>query len=221
MLPLLISSTSAYALSALVLKRSVLTEKIARRGLHLTREYSTDPLEAFLVRDALADPLVTVPADEKLTGELLASLTARLPGTPGQRLIPVIAADGTVAGMTPRRELAGRIAGAAAPAISQGAARPCQLTVSTDQTFRQVVYLFAETGLTSAPVTDPASGQVVGVITLPDLLRARAHDLTEEHHRQRLIPRPAPPTAHDPVPHASRHAHRTSGPAATPSAANP
>ena len=48
-LPLLISSTSAYALSALVLKRSVLTEKIARRGLHLTREYSTDPLEVFLV----------------------------------------------------------------------------------------------------------------------------------------------------------------------------
>ncbi|RAG83371.1 chloride channel protein, partial [Streptacidiphilus pinicola] len=45
LLPLVVSATAAYALSALVLKRSVLTEKIARRGLHLTREYSTDPLE--------------------------------------------------------------------------------------------------------------------------------------------------------------------------------
>ncbi len=221
LLPLLISSTSAYALSALVLKRSVLTEKIARRGLHLTREYSTDPLETFLVRDALAGPPVTVPADEKLTGELLASLTAQLARAPGQRLIPITAADGTVAGITTRRELAGRIAGAAPPALSQEAARPCRLTVSPDQTFRQVVYLFAETGLTSAPVTDPATGQVVGVITLPDLLRARAHDLTEEHHRQRLIRRPAPPAAQDPVPHASGHVRRTSGSAVTPSASNP
>jgi hypothetical protein len=62
---------------------------------------------------------VTVPADEKLTGELLASLTARLAGTPGQRLIPVTAADGTVAGITTRRELAGQLAGAAAPASGQ------------------------------------------------------------------------------------------------------
>ena len=45
--PPLVASVSAYLLSALLLKRSVLTEKIARRGLHLSREYSTDPLETF------------------------------------------------------------------------------------------------------------------------------------------------------------------------------
>ena len=45
---LLVASVSAYAVSALILKRSVLTEKVARRGIHLTREYSTDPLEVSL-----------------------------------------------------------------------------------------------------------------------------------------------------------------------------
>ena len=50
---LLVASVSAYALSALILKRSVLTEKIARRGLHLTREYTTDPLEAFYAREVM------------------------------------------------------------------------------------------------------------------------------------------------------------------------
>jgi CIC family chloride channel protein len=50
---LLVASVSAYALSALILKRSVLTEKIARRGLHLTREYTTDPLEAFFAREVM------------------------------------------------------------------------------------------------------------------------------------------------------------------------
>jgi H+/Cl- antiporter ClcA len=53
LLPLLIAATCAYAISTLTLKRSVLTEKIARRGLHLTREYSVDPLEVILVREAL------------------------------------------------------------------------------------------------------------------------------------------------------------------------
>ena len=54
MLALLIGATAAYALSVLVLRRSVLTEKIARRGLHLTREYSADPLEMVFVRDVMS-----------------------------------------------------------------------------------------------------------------------------------------------------------------------
>ena len=40
------------------------------------------------------------------------------------------------------------------------------------------------------PVTDPATGQVTGVITLPDLLHARLHDLTEENHRERTDHQP-------------------------------
>jgi chloride channel protein, CIC family len=53
MLGLVVASVSAYALSALVLRRSVLTEKVARRGIHLTREYSTDPLEVFFAREVM------------------------------------------------------------------------------------------------------------------------------------------------------------------------
>ncbi|WP_228389086.1 chloride channel protein [Cumulibacter manganitolerans] len=56
-LPVLIASVTAFAVSVLVLRRSVLTEKIARRGLHLTRDYSTDPLETFFCADvARTDP---------------------------------------------------------------------------------------------------------------------------------------------------------------------
>ncbi|MBO0819629.1 MAG: chloride channel protein [Nocardiopsaceae bacterium] len=59
---LLVASVSAYLVSALILKRSVLTEKVARRGLHLTREYSTDPLEVFFAREVMA-PAVPGQAD--------------------------------------------------------------------------------------------------------------------------------------------------------------
>jgi CIC family chloride channel protein len=57
LLALLVASVSAYAVSALVLKRSVLTEKVARRGLHLTREYSTDPLEVFFAWEVMTPGL--------------------------------------------------------------------------------------------------------------------------------------------------------------------
>jgi H+/Cl- antiporter ClcA len=52
-LPLLIASSVAYGVSVLTLKRSVLTEKIARRGYHLSREYDVDPLETMLVADVM------------------------------------------------------------------------------------------------------------------------------------------------------------------------
>jgi H+/Cl- antiporter ClcA len=54
LLPLLIGATVAFFVSVLLLRRSVLTEKIARRGLHLTREYSIDPLEVLFVSDVMS-----------------------------------------------------------------------------------------------------------------------------------------------------------------------
>jgi H+/Cl- antiporter ClcA len=64
LIPLMVASVSAYLLSALLLKRSVLTEKIARRGLHLTREYSTDPLEVFFAREVMTPGPVPPPAEQ-------------------------------------------------------------------------------------------------------------------------------------------------------------
>src|SRR5579872_7119402 len=53
LMPLIVASTVAFLLSVLVLKRSVLTEKVVRKGTHLTREYSIDPLEIFLVGEIM------------------------------------------------------------------------------------------------------------------------------------------------------------------------
>jgi H+/Cl- antiporter ClcA len=52
-LPLCISVTVAHAFTVLVLRRSILTEKMDRRGLHVTREYSIDPLEVLFVREVM------------------------------------------------------------------------------------------------------------------------------------------------------------------------
>jgi chloride channel protein, CIC family len=53
LLPLLVASFLAHAFTVLALKRSILTEKISRRGYHLSREYAIDPLEILFVREVM------------------------------------------------------------------------------------------------------------------------------------------------------------------------
>ena len=45
LLPLLLAVTIAHGFTVLALRRSILTEKVSRRGFHLSREYAIDPLE--------------------------------------------------------------------------------------------------------------------------------------------------------------------------------
>ena len=53
LLPLLVACFAAHGFTVLTLRRSILTEKVARRGFHLSREYSVDPLELLRVRDVM------------------------------------------------------------------------------------------------------------------------------------------------------------------------
>jgi hypothetical protein len=53
MLPLLLAVTIAHAFTVLTLRRSILTEKISRRGFHVSREYSIDPLEIIFAREVM------------------------------------------------------------------------------------------------------------------------------------------------------------------------
>src|SRR6185295_7589936 len=62
LLPLLLATTMAHAFTVLTLKRSILTEKVSRRGFHLSREYSVDPLEILFVREVMRTKVVALPA---------------------------------------------------------------------------------------------------------------------------------------------------------------
>ncbi len=64
---LLVSCIAAHALTVLMLRRSILTEKVARRGYHITREYSVDPLAVLRVGEVMDRDAPTIPAAMKLT----------------------------------------------------------------------------------------------------------------------------------------------------------
>jgi hypothetical protein len=65
LLPLLVAVSVAHAFTVLVLKRSILTEKISRRGYHLSREYAIDPLEILFAREVMRS-VVALPLEAPL-----------------------------------------------------------------------------------------------------------------------------------------------------------
>ena len=109
LVPLLIAVIMAYAVTVLFMRRSILTEKISRRGYHLSREYSIDPLELTFVRDAMRTDFETVP--ESLTLPDLEGLLSET-NQHGQRhngrlqhLYPVVDAKGELAGVITRKDV--------------------------------------------------------------------------------------------------------------------
>jgi H+/Cl- antiporter ClcA/CBS domain-containing protein len=186
LLPLLLAVTIAHGFTVLTLRRSILTEKVARRGYHLSREYTVDPLEILFVREVMRTNIVALPAKAS-TSELAASLQPRHQRR-GQWLYPVVDDAGALTGVITRHALEQiqREGGAAKP-LSEVANRD-PVVADAGEPLRVVVNRMAESGLTRFPVVDRGSSRkLVGMVSLDDLLHARARSLLEEHHRERVL----------------------------------
>ena len=55
LLPLALGCTASYLVTSLIMPRSILTEKLSRRGHHLSREYGVDPLETISVAEVMTE----------------------------------------------------------------------------------------------------------------------------------------------------------------------
>src|ERR1700722_2608803 len=105
-LPLLVASVIAHAFTVLTLKRSILTEKVARRGFHLSREYSVDPLEILFVREVMRTNVVALSA-LSTTAEMQEIL--RTGTRHSQRLLPVVDRGGRLVGVLTRADIRERV----------------------------------------------------------------------------------------------------------------
>jgi chloride channel protein, CIC family len=179
----------AHGVTVLTLRRSILTEKIARRGLHLGREYAVDPLEIVLVKEVMRSNLVALPAAETI-GELAAGL--RLEHQPsGQRLYPVIDAENQLTGVVSRNDLQAALDragnGGGKRRISEIASSP-PIVAYPDEPLRVVAFRMADKSVTRMPVVERENPlRVAGMVSLTDLLRARVRTLDEERHRERVL----------------------------------
>jgi H+/Cl- antiporter ClcA len=180
-LPLFVAVVVAYAFTVLTMKRSILTEKISRRGFHLSREYAIDPLEILFVREVMRTNIVAIP--KQVSIEDLSRKVEAAHGT--QHLYPIVGSNGDLAGVITRKDIQ-RIQ---ERSMTVGEAMQTKIvTAFPDEPLRLVVYRMAETGLTRMPVVDRDDpDKLVGMISLTDLLRARTRNLEEERRRERVL----------------------------------
>jgi CBS domain-containing protein len=181
--PLLAATMAAYAVTVLLLKRSILTEKIARRGQHVTREYGIDPYDLARVE------AVMTRAVETLDGELALAeaLTAIRVGE--HHAYPVIDSAGRPVGLVTRNDalrwtvetgegdgpdgtLAERVSDADLAVVHPG------------DVVSHALDVMLSAGQGRLPVTDPESGALVGLLTRKDLLQVRATTVRAEAERR-------------------------------------
>jgi chloride channel protein, CIC family len=187
LLPLLIANVFAYGVTVLLLKRSILTEKLSRRGFHLSREYSVDPLEILFVREVMRTNVMAFRADETVSdfaGWFRPDHSPR-----GQHLYPVVDPGQRITGVITRKDLEKILRqphdqDATIGRVAQGA----PTVAHSNEPLRVVAHRMAEKQFTRMPVVDPEDdNKLVGMISLEDLLSGRVRELTEERTRERLF----------------------------------
>ena len=186
MLPLLLAVTCAHAFTVLLLKRSILTEKVSRRGYHLTREYETEPLEIIFAHEVMGSEVAAIPST--LTRQDISQAISNEHRT--QYLLAVVDRAGelmgTVAGSVLKR-WAETSADQDTSSVESIMRRP--VTAFPDEPLRIVMNRMAATGLTALPVVDRNNPRrLLGNITLRDMLKARVRHLEEEQRRERVLP---------------------------------
>ena len=103
LLPLLGGCTAAYLVSALLMRNTIMTEKIERRGVRVPSEYAADYLEQVLVRDAASRDVVSLRTSDEL-GEVREWLNSGRSEYQHQGF-PVVDDSGQVRGVVTRRGL--------------------------------------------------------------------------------------------------------------------
>ncbi len=181
LLPLLAATGASHAITVLLLKRSILTEKIARRGQHVTREYSVDPFELLRVTDVMVKSVDTLPADMPVD-EAVAFFTSDVHR---HKSYPVVTGDGRLAGMVARSDvLRWRTEGEhQAATLDDVVSDTSAVAAYPDEVLGRVADLMVSSDLGRIPVVDRESHRVVGLIARKDLLRIRSVVNAEEQNR--------------------------------------
>jgi CBS domain-containing protein len=181
LLPLLGGCTAAYLVSCVMMRHTIMTEKIARRGVRVPSEYAADYLDQVWV-SAVATKEVTALAATDTIGQVKAWLASAAPGT-RHHAFPVLTDEGVLLGVVTRHNVLEAEQGDG-EIVRRLLKRPPAVAFD-NSSLREAADLMVKEGVGRLPVVSRAEpGKVVGILTRSDLLSAHAGRLDENAQRR-------------------------------------
>jgi len=190
MLPVLLGCVVSYAVGVLLQPRSILTERLSRRGFHLSREYGVDPLETVMVRDVMHTSVFALPenATRQAAADWLKTMKERgnASWSHWQRLFPLVDSAGKLKGVLTRSQMitSAEAEGCDVGLLEDGISGPQM--VGPLETLRSVAEKMAVSKIRSFPVVDE-TGALTGILNIEDLLEARGKASLRDRERNRVL----------------------------------
>jgi CBS domain-containing protein len=164
------AGAAAYAISVLILKRSILTEKIARRGRHILREYTVDALEFMLAGQLMTRNPKTLPGSMPIP-DVLRFFAEEAE----HRSYPVVDEQQRLLGLVSRGDaLRWQVANKKDGRLAESLSDASSLVAYPDTPCGEVADMMVDSGTGRVPIVDPQNRRVIGILSRQDLLKVRS-----------------------------------------------
>jgi CIC family chloride channel protein len=179
LLPLLGGCTAAYLVSCFLMRNTIMTEKIARRGVRVPSEYAADFLDQIWVGDVATREVVTLDSADRLE-EVRAWLESGALGTQHHGF-PVLGETERLLGVVTRREILDKREPSDTPI--RDLLRRAPAVAFENSSLREAADLMVKEGIGRLPVVSQADpAKVLAILTRSDLLSAHGRRLHEDDH---------------------------------------
>jgi CIC family chloride channel protein len=184
-LPLMLVCVIADGVSVMLMKNSIMTEKLARRGMRIHQEYETDVLQQTSVAETMTKDFPTVPETMRLA-ELAEAISRRDPRILQRQAWPILDGEGRLKGIITRNDVLRAIEQAAGRDLTVLEAGSSNLvTIFPDDSLHDAVLKMLRSGVGRLPVVDPkAPHKMIGYLGRAGVMAARLKRLEEEHVRE-------------------------------------
>ena len=183
---LLVGCIAAHGVTVLLLRRSILTEKVARRGYHIMREYSVDPLSVVRVSEVMYEDVYTLPAKMKVT-ELSDRIARHDPLVADRQGLPIVDENQRLVGIITRGDVLRSLDEGANgnTTVLEAGSRDLVITYP-DEILHEAVTKMLRHDIGRLPVVSRHDHHhLVGYLGRANLMAARLRQLDEEHVRER------------------------------------
>jgi chloride channel protein, CIC family len=185
-LPLMLVSVIADGVAMVLMpKASIMTEKLARRGLHIHQDYEADVMHQVRVSETMDQDVPGLPPGMTV-GELAERIAHRDPGVCRHQGMFILDSDGKLIGVITRGDVMRALERDPSGTLSVLDAGTRDVIVTyPDESLHEASAKMLRNGIGRLPVVDGGdSGRVVGYLGRPGIMAARLRRLEEEHVRE-------------------------------------